>query len=251
VLTAAIDGNQPQMIASGAEYMLGALAAAPQGLPALDVNLVHKTTEVLTAISAYSVTFSQLPATDTEEGRKALLAARKQVIDDLISATTVRAGREENWVLSLGVPVGFTTGWQWAHGTTPEGESLPLNASAGTGFMPPQLGLGLGVALQRLPKKSENVAAGFHLGLTALDLGLFAAYDSTGRASPPQWDTVLSPGIQLGLILGDPEHTFLIALDARYAPGILAAQMTDGSSTRGAFRTGITLAYYVPLFDFN
>ncbi|HYV46565.1 MAG TPA: hypothetical protein VFA20_16985 [Myxococcaceae bacterium] len=246
VAIAAIDGNQPQMIASGAALAIALFEHAADDPKNADrAQGIRKSIAVLTAIASYASTFINLPAgTDGSTDRAALLEARKKVIDDLVSATTVREGRANDWVLGLGVPVGFSTGWQMVRG-------LDSNGGVALGRltpMPPQPQLSLGLALQRLPGR---VPIGLHFGMTALDLGQFTAYDVGGGGTPPAWDTVLSPGLQAGLLVGWPNRAFLVAADLRYAPGILGSQAADGTTTRGAFRFGVTVAYYVPIIDLN
>lgn len=61
-----------------------------------------------------------------------------------------------------------------------------------------------------------------------------------------------------GITLGNKKHALVIALDANWSPGTYARRVVIGSETRnrfevidGAFGAGITLAYYLPIFDLN
>ncbi len=92
-----------------------------------------------------------------------------------------------------------------------------------------------------------------HVMATAIDLGQYAAYDEDGDVNRPRWDTLLAPGIQIGAILGKPEHNLVLAADVRYAPTLFAesANLDLQDKQAGAVRFGLTLSYYVPIFDFN
>jgi len=280
---AALEQDVPTAVSASARLLISQLGAlTPEKAPANDKDsrtatrkrrAIEKAVALLTGVAAYADTY-----TDLEEGSAAptteqVRQARRDVLENLIDATTVRAKRHGEWVASLGIPVGFTTGLQWARVRDADGDfKFPSMPQA----MAPQLTLPLGIALQLLPgrayangrtyparrasgnrelPRSRAFADGFHLFASILDLGQFLNYDAEGKVNRPRWDSFISPGLQLGWIVGTPANSFILALDARYAPTLFAGTSTltvpADTSPGGALRLGLTLAYYIPLFDFN
>ncbi len=252
---------------------------------------IENTVALLTGVAAYAETYipkpvsgqpsEPAPAPDPAQLRQ----ARREALENLIDATTVRTKRHGEWVASLGIPVGFTGGRQWIREHITDSAGAPVVNPDGThsyafkgnqGWMAPQFSLSLGIAVQRLVgrayrdgrvyvrdkayrgderPRSGVFADGFHLFVSVIDLGQFLSYDDSGKINRPRWDSFISPGVQLGWIVGSPANSFIIALDARYAPTLFAGTskltVPTDTSPGGAFRVGLTLAYYIPLFDFN
>ncbi len=252
---------------------------------------IENTVALLTGVAAYADTYipkpvagqpnEPAPAPDPAQLRQ----ARREALENLIDATTVRTKRHGEWVASLGIPVGFTGGGQWIREHITDSTGAPVVNPDGThsyafkgnrGWMAPQFSLSLGIAVQRLVGRAYRdgqvyvrnkvyqgderpqsgvFADGFHLFVSVIDLGQFLSYDDSGKINRPRWDTFISPGVQLGWIVGSPANSFIIALDARYAPTLFAGTskltVPTNTSPGGAFRVGLTLAYYIPLFDFN
>lgn len=205
----------------------------------------EKVSILLTAIASYAGTYAKAEDATPEQ----LRATRTEALEAMIDAATVRSNRHGDFVWSLGIPVGFIAGGQLL-----SGEAKPAG-------MAPQLSIPFGVAVQMLPGrrfaagKTENdrLGAGFHVMLTAIDLGQYASYDPDGEINRPRWDSLFAPGAQLGLILGTPEHNFIVGADLRYAPTLFAntGSVNLDGKTAGALRFGGSLSYYVSFFDFS
>ncbi|MCK6545938.1 hypothetical protein L6R52_08720 [Myxococcota bacterium] len=235
VVLAVFDDNAARVVSEGLGLVSELMGASGKDL--------GKVSAVITTIAAYARTFDAR-AIGTEatlaDAQRAARQQRKELLENLIDASTVRTNRTGDTVLSLGAAIGFATGYQ----TVDRGRTGFDGA-----FSPPQLGLPMGLALQGLP--SETV--GWHLMLTAVDLGQFLAYDDDGDTPRPRWDTVLAPGLQaaLGLAIDGPQNLLLVGLEARVSPHLHsssdAAAPADGTTIRG----GVFVAYFVPFFDMN
>jgi hypothetical protein len=240
LLLATMDGDEPRMITAGAEILVTVLKDDLKGRRSL-----QKATALLSAVAGYASTFAK-KETD-EKDKTALRESRKRVIEGLIDATTVRGGRYGDLVWSFGSTVGFTMGIQSVRGTR----------VGGLQFMPPQLSLPLGVAMQVLPGKGvedpqpDQIYKGFHVMITVVDMGQFLAYSSDGTVTRPRWDTAFCPGLQLTLALGTPNNMFLIGPELRYAPTLFADSGAASPAVGGAVRAGLTASYYIPFFDLN
>ena len=199
----------------------------------------NKASALLLAVANYSETFAEKGGGTPEEKFK----ARKEIVEALIDAATVRTGRQGEWVFSLGVPVGMVAGAQYLR------HSDPITAKGQFGkreWMAPQLEVPLSLALQSLPE-----SVGWHFGLLLLDLAQFAAYDPNGARTKVDWDTAITVGGQVAIITGSPSANFLLGIEGRYSPTLFAAEGNNASNNAGAIRLGLFAAFYVPLFDFN
>ena len=118
-----------------------------------------------------------------------------------------------------------------------------------------QLELPLGVSWERLPAppKEDDWGCGYHVGVSLLDIGQYAAFTPEDDVSKPSLATAISLGIQAGYLLGTPSSNLGVGLEARYAPALFPKEMGDlkGQDDVGAFRVGLYAAYYVPFFDLN
>jgi len=247
-LLAFLEGETAGAVSAGAEL---ALSFIPADARKAEARTLSNATSLLSAVATYSATYADAESKSTEESRK----QREAALEGLIDATTSRANRAGDNVFSLGIPVGFAvTGVQWRR--TREGGGTALLGS-GPELMPPQLQVPLGLAYQHLPnpKKDRTAGLGLHTFVSALDVGQFLAYDQDGQISRPRWDSLVSPGGQIGMLIGSPEDTFVIGVEARYAPTLFSgtSQLTvsDTQDPGGALRVGLVLAYYVSLFDAN
>lgn len=215
----------------------------------LNLALV-KANQVLTALGSYAATYANPGDTIAVNAQH---AARKKAIESLIDATTRRTNRDGEWVASIGASVGFYGGVQWIR-------SEPgCYSDAKPCAMVPQLSLPMGLALQYLPDRRDatkqdplrarRVWMGWHLQVSAIDLGQFIALDGRAKLTENiRWADFVTAGLQTGLIVGTPDTNFLLAADFRWLP--TAFSSADGDSA-GAFRLGLTLSYYVPFFDLN
>lgn len=245
----------------------------------------EKAAALIAAIAAYADTYAPPKASDAaktgaptaEELRK----KRQAVLEGLIDATTVRDRRHGEWVFSLGIPVGFSTGFQLVRERVRDdaGEPVlvqnqPRDRWSAPRPMYPQLELPMGFAAQKLvghqyargrerPCKDDKLRPcdarvrfdGVHLFVSMIDLGQFLAFDEKGKLSRPRWDSFVSPGAQVGWIFGRPQNSFVVGVEGRYAPTLFAgtSELTIPADTNpgGAARFGVFVAYYISLFDFN
>lgn len=223
----------------------------------------EKAAALIVAIAAYADTYaprksSEAAGTDQptpEELRK----KRQAVLEGLIDATTVRDRRHGEWVFSLGIPVGFSTGFQYirererdaAGDPVLDAQGRPQDTWSPMHVMYPQLELPLGFAAQKLvgqryvrgyergceretdrparckswrprPHDARMRFDGVHLFASMIDLGQFLALDEKGKLSRPRWDSFISPGAQVGWIFGRPQNSFILGVEGRYAPTLFA-----------------------------
>jgi len=193
-------------------------------------KLSPKVHALLNAVLAYGRTYKQ----DVPPGEDPA-ARRKEIIEALVTATTDRSQRADDWIVSLGVDVGFdVSGYQWIDG-------------AGKAFTP-QLLMPLGVFVQRGP---HGGAPGIHAGAFVADLAQYASYQSDGTTTDPRWDTAITVGAQLGMVVGSIADPFVLGIDARYAPTLFSSAKSSEPATGGTVRLGVFASYYVSLFDLN
>lgn len=240
---------------------------------------LEKTAALLSGIATYAATYASPGQGEKSEAE--LRAARAEALEDLVDAATKRSTRAGDWVFSLGIPVGLSTGMQWTSAGS-IGDSRP-----DTEFMAPQLDLPLGFGVQKLVggrhargKARDRERAdgrpvrwrwdGFHAFVSILDLGQFVAYRFTksdpkadGKPIDPKasvqlsrarWDSLFGPGVQVAWAFGRPDHMFLLGGAFRYAPTLFSDTdegAIDRNDVAGALRLGLFVAYYVSLFDFN
>lgn len=233
---------------------------------------------LLSGVASYSATY----VAKTTEGKtdSELRAQRTEALEGVIDVATRRTYRHGDTVFGLGIPVGFGLGWQSVRTRRDRLDDMDdvLTADdpvqlATPGFMPPQLEVPLGFALQRLvgrryrdgvgrsvPKERESKHGrwyfdGIHTFASLIDLGQFTSYNKDGEVNQPRWDTIFSPGAQIGWAIGTPANMFIIASEVRYAPTLFAGttelSVSNSDNPGGALRFGFSFAYYVSLFDFN
>jgi hypothetical protein len=185
---------------------------------------------LLNALLAYARTYERQAPDGLEPAER-----RKQVIETLMNAATDRSQRQDDWIASVGVNVGFeATGYQSIDG---DGQSFT-----------PQLSLPLGIFLQRGP---DRCTPGFHAGAFLADVAQYASYQSDGTTADPRWDSAVALGAQLGIVLGSIADPFVIGLDARYAPTLFSTAKSSEPAAGGTLRLGVFASYYVPFFDLN
>jgi hypothetical protein len=204
-----------------------------------------KATQFIGTVAAYAKVYAETKDDDPKAARE----ARKQALDAMIDAATDRRGRsqDDNMVWSIGSNVGLSSTWTWMR--TNAGE---FDSDAGWA---PQLRVPLAITWQKLPPSFESGKCpfGLHVGLVLADLGQFAAVGDAGSVDDVRWNNFLSPGLELGLLLGKrPETKLNLSVHAAYAPTLFQIDSSDGMKTHaGAIRFGINIGYYVPFFDFN
>jgi len=243
ILLAAIDRDIARALVAAGHVLTLMLPEKCSGCEE-DTQAIAKVTVLLGALTSYASTYVNVKdgeAPSTEE----LRARRTVALEAAIDAFTSRKGAHNSWIASLGLPVGFSAGGQSLRALDPgSGEYGFLTPEV----MPPQLSLPLGFAVQRVPGPKR---VGFHAMATALDLAQFVAYDANAELSKVTWNSFMSPGAQLGVLVGSPTNSFVIAGEVRYAPSLFKVGdgAMPGDQPGGALRFGLFLAYYVPLFD--
>ncbi len=226
------------------------------------LGTLHRATELIGVIAAYAATFED--KAQGEEAAKAAREARKRAIESLIDAATDRREREGDWIASLGANVGFGAGWQRVR-------SDSVDRFGETERMGLQLGLPMGIALQKLPsgKKGRNVPGwnrpfawigrlrckwcGLHLQLSLVDLGQFLA-TKDGELNHLSWRDFATMGGQVGIIVGKPTTPFVAGVDLRWSPSLFPdtdEMGTQMNEKQGAIRLMVFASYYVPFFDLN
>lgn len=188
---------------------------------------VRKVVQLIGAVSSYAVIYKQTKDDDP----KAAHEARKKALASLIDSATDRADREDDDIVSLGSNVGlsatFTT-FTWSHREV--AVRVPL---------------GLALDTKRL-----------HAAVQLADLGQFVRRGTDDKLDDVRWSDFLAPGFELGVSLRVIPALKLprelnLAVHLSYAPSIAPVTSTDMSPPDGVWRYGISLAYYVPFFDFN
>lgn len=247
---AAVDGDAPHLISSLADVAkLGAEKKCrenPNACPRLE-----KLTALLTGISTYALTFEDVDLSDATPEQKAAIAAekraaRKEVLESVIDATTDRRGRGGDWVWSLGSGVGAMLGGEERVKAGSEPVSSANGAEKAKSF-DVALHVPVGITFQRLPRRLAWKDIGFHLGLNVLDLGY---YLGTEGQPAPDWQAILAPGIEIGIpvVLRAQNSFFVIGYTVARAPRY--GEASDGQQ-RTSTRRGFFVQYSLPLFDFN
>lgn len=183
----------------------------------------------------------EVPKPQTPEQEKAQHELRRQYIEGFIDATTVRTNRQGDEIWSLGMNIGMVAAGYQINNAAPSGERKNT-------WIFGQVALPLGVAYQRLPGAG---GVPLHLMLTLLDLGQYVAWSGDTGVTNQRWDTAISPGLQVGYMFGPPDNAVSIGVQATYAPTLFTGGSEVHTSRAGAFRAGVYLQYYVPIFDFN
>jgi hypothetical protein len=219
--------------------------------------------KLIGAVGSYLQVYDETRDKDAAEAK----AARKKAIEKLIDASTDRRERAGQRIFSLGIPVGLTGGARWAPASSPvttsNGDSIRLHKCSDDSTYIFQCSgalawrLPLALALQRMPRKASSV--GWHVAFTFADLGNFVRGDANGAGDDIEWKDFVQFGVQGGLTFGNGQHLLVVAADASWSPGLYERDVVvnhPGGGTEvfrrsGALLLGLTLAYYVPLFDLN
>ncbi len=203
---------------------------------------LKKLGQLVGAVASYAKVYQSTKNDEPAAARE----ARKEALESLIDAATDRHERGGKWVVSLGSNVGM---------------SLTLvnqfnNRTVDTGFLDSDarelsVRVPLGVSLQKLPGKS---VFGVHAALQVADLGQFVTTGGDGKLDEVRWSSFVSPGAEVGVLIGEPSRTLSVTVHASYAPGLsVAGKEATGEIVErdGVWRYGVSLGYYVPFFDFN
>jgi hypothetical protein len=194
-------------------------------------------------------------AQDDPSQAEALREARKEALTALVDATTQRAGREGDYVVSLGSMVGLVpmrlgfrgdpddTGPAKARllfelpGGRMDSTTDPAWSPAGQDVVTVPLALPMGVAFQCLPGRR----AGFpgYIQVSPIDLALFLPDQADDPTADLDWSDFLMAGVQGGVLVGKPQNLFALGLDLRYAP------YDESAPLQAMFQ----LSYVVPFLD--
>jgi hypothetical protein len=191
-------------------------------------------TKFVGAIGSYMQVYNETSDKDPAAARD----ARRKALESLIDASTDRKERT-GAIFSLGIPVGVTVAERWTRGSD-DTFHTPDEWYGGDYYVPKlnsfawRLPLALGV---------QSPSSCYHFAITFLDLGNYLHSTANHEV---HWDDFLSFGAQAGITFGDSKHIGVLAADFSWSP--TAYENTDKT---GAFQFGLTLAYYVPLFDLN
>lgn len=211
---------------------------------------VEKWFGVLGAFSSYAASYNENPTEDSQGEQLSQYRAeqRKKAMNDLIDAATDRRGRGLDSVYSVGVFVGVATGQRYQR-ISGDCKRAAADCTSRSGAQEWSEGLSLqtGVSYELLPKGESWKRFGLHVQLTFLDLGRFLSA-SEGKRADAEVITPLYFGGQLGVLLGDPKYSALVAFDGGYAPGM---HYGNESLSRGGFHAGLIAGMYVPFIDFN
>jgi hypothetical protein len=214
--------------------------------------------ELTMAMKLFGSVASYLRVYDDTKGLDAAEAktARKKAIENLIDSATDRQSRGGDWIVSLGVPVGISAGRRWTPGTSASGYPSADFSDAFERERAFAWRIPLGLSLQRLPVEGAHV--GFHAGITFADLGNFLRGSANDEADEIRWKDFLQIGGQVGFLFGGRKHSVLVAGDISWSPGLYEREVTintagvqEQKTLSGALMYGVTIAYYVPIFDLN
>jgi hypothetical protein len=258
VIDAALDGNYATVIAEIAKSEENRLLKSCADLGAAKVQADcsrqrAKVVALLGAVASYAGTYEggDASSSDPAEAGKQARARRderKAALEGLIDATTSRVNRGHEWVFSLGANLGALALGKQDLRVKPAGggQSQDINT---------QLSLPLGLAFQFLPRGGDGKGCGkwfgFHSMLTLVDIGQYVAWEKKVGTTDPEWKTLAAPGLQLGVIWGKPDNFFTFGAQALYAPDLFTVKGANGPERTGGLRYGVTLQYFIPLFDFN
>lgn len=198
---------------------------------------------LLNAVVAYAETFQRKGGEPSEEGTlEKMREARKEIVlrflDEASSRSVLGEARRGANIVSLGLNVGgLMVGGQW----TQRSDEWSAHYA--------QLTLPLTVAFQH----QGTDGPGLHVGLIPLDLGQYVSFDPSqgGDVSDPDWRTSLTFGLQAGLLFPSLRDPFVLGVDARYSPALFPEETGEDGVDEGAFRFGLFLSYYIPIFDFE
>jgi hypothetical protein len=212
---------------------------------------LQKAIKLLGSVASYVQVYEETKDKDAAEAK----SVRKKAIENLIDSTTDRSERGGDRIYSFGIPVGLTTGFRWTPETAviTNQNKFPRLYEHDRAFA---WRLPLAVAMQRLPGPRH---VGWHAALTFADLGNFVRGEANSKDDDIAWKDFVQIGLQAGVTFGNGQHMLIIAGDVSWSPGLyerdVTVMHTDGTNEvlhrSGALFAGITLAYYVPLFDLN
>jgi hypothetical protein len=179
---------------------------------------------LLTAVGNYALTFDKNKNTDPKEASE----AREKIITELVDRMINRTDRTTGAVVSLGGSLGLIGGARFGK---PDGMKTDF-------AFPVQLTLGVG--LQTYHAKN----GGFHMMLSALDLGQYVNFNDSLKVDEPEVKTAVSLGLTAGGWFSLRETPVFIAAHGAVSP----FNTVNGSTT---YQAGVVLGLYVPLLDFN
>lgn len=223
----AVVSSGTSLLRRGVEAVGDCSGKAPKKAACAVVRTLDRVSPIVAALASNATSLKQ--AAENPEDAEALRAAREQTIESLVDQLTSRRGREGDVIVSVGAMVGMHA----AVGYSVDDKSREPESG---------LSLPMGIAVDYLerPKSERAWTAGFHLQLTAIDLGYFLTWDE-GAAGVDEtlWTSFLAPGLDVGLAFGRAHSTFVVGPYLRYRPG------------ENELAVGGQVAFYVPFADLN
>jgi hypothetical protein len=173
--------------------------------------------------------YAAVQGTDAEK-----MAARKEVVKELITRLTRRANRNRGAVVSLGGSFGLVGGGRVAVG---EADRWAL-ASV--------FHLGLGVALDTYHHRQRG---GFHLELSPIDLGQYVAFTNRKlTVDKPDLKAAIAPSIKVGGHFGPKATPLYLGAFVGISPFV---REVPAAGERMTLSVGAIFGVYVPFIDFN
>lgn len=188
------------------------------------------------AVASYAQVYRDTKTLDPAAAKE----ARKNALMSLIDAATDRRDRGSARIISLGSNVGFSSTWSneiaRESGTTQE---FALRVPLGLSFQCLPYGSARDVEEKTTVRTLRYF--GTHFGFQFADLGHFVRH--TGD-SDVTWSSFVAPGIEAGVLFGQPNRLFTLVGHASYVPSLV-------DKSRAMWRFGVSFGYYVPFFDLN
>lgn len=220
---------------SGAIQLARAMGGAPapcaagvdRGACALSADIAagaEKLFAILAAVGNQAEAFETVGVKSSPERSQS--DAREAILEELIDRMVNRTDRTSGVVVSLGGNLGLLGG-------------VRTDFSGAQAAFPVQLGLGVGL------QTYHEGAAGFHMLVSAFDLGQYVTFDSGNLK-------VGSPGIEASVALGvTAGGWFLLRETPAYIGAFGGVSPFIRSEEKLTYQLGLVSGLYVPLLDFN
>lgn len=193
------------------------------------LTAARESTRKFFEVLAGAARYATVKGTDAEK-----LAARKEVVKELITRLTRRRNRSSGMVASLGGSFGLVGGARAATGG-------PLR------FAPASvLHVGLGVGLDSYHSHQK---AGFHAEISALDLGQYVVFANNSlTVEKPDLKAAIAPSLKVGMHFGLKETPMYLAGFLGLSPFIRENKTAQEHMT---LSFGLMFGVYVPFIDLN
>ncbi|HLM73844.1 MAG TPA: hypothetical protein VK459_14160 [Polyangiaceae bacterium] len=216
---------------SGAIQLARAIAkaqapCAPGGACALSAEAAAAATELFAVLAAVGNQAEVFETVGVKSGPEKAADARQAILEELIDRMVNRTDRTSGVVVSLGGNLGFLGG-------------VRTDLGAYQAAFPVQLGLGVGL------QTYHEGAGGFHMMVSAFDLGQYVTFDSGDLDVEP-------PGIEASVMLGvTAGGWFMLRETPAYIGAFGGVSPFVRSGEELTYQLGLVSGLYVPLLDFN